>query len=905
MEAETMSGRFLIETLLPIRELSEEARREKAIRHGHISTLHVWWARRPLVVARAAVLGALLPEEAEVDERFLANLCRWEVHDGDPGGRYLLERARTLVRRRFGDRTPKVLDSFAGGGSIPLEALRLGAEAYAVEYNPVAYLILKATVEYPQRFGQKLAREVKRFGDWVLERAKRELAEFYPPLAGETPIAYIWSRTIRCPNPSCGAEIPLFRQFWLARKGNKKVALKPVPNRTAKRVDFVIVQGGAVDFDPAKGTVSRGNAVCLVCGTSVKDDYVKVEAQAGRMGHRLVAVVTTRGKGQGRNYRLATEEDRAAFRKAEEALQNLLQTPSPWPFGLPWVPEEPMDQRNPNIVSGRGYGFREWGQLFNPRQLLALVTFGKWVRAAHGEIFRQTSDPDFARAVATYLALAVDKLTAFNNCLTRWFNHREGVCPVFSGHHLNMVWDYVESYPLWEGTGSWLSGISDGSAVTSRESRIPQVGSVHLGSAAALPFPDRHFDAVVVDPPYADNVPYADLSDFFYVWLRRTVGDLYPEAFATPLVPKDEEAVVNPARFGGGKRGEQIAQAHYQRLMQEAFAEIYRVLKPEGMAVVMFTHRSTKAWESLIQALLDAGLYPTASFPVHTEFEGSTHQTGKGAIQSTILMACRRRPENAGVGWYARVREELEQVIRERLSEFWEAQIRGADFFVSAIGPAVGVFGRYRKVMRPDGQEITVENLLDEVRTIVTVFTLEKLGLSRLDEPTRFYVLYRWAYGGETLSFDEVNKLAKSSGVELDVLSEKHRLVLRRKDQVELLTFRRRMEEQAFRKSLQKALEDGSFLRLPEIDQLHLFLYLWRKGEVEALSGLLGQAGILSEDHPLWQVAQALLEIEQNRNGQEAEEEATALAQLLGSRRSLIRQSEASWRAAAQLRLFE
>jgi adenine-specific DNA methylase len=627
------------------------------------------------------------------------------------------------------------------------------------------------------------------------------------------------------------------------------------------------------------------------------------------MGHRLVAVVTTRGRGQGRNYRLATEEDRAAFRKAEEALQNLLQTPSPWAFGLPWVPEEPMDQRNPNIVSGRGYGFRQWGQLFNPRQLLALVTFGKYVREAYRQILGETGDPDFARAVATYLAFVMDALAQFNCMLSSWIPQWEMLRNAFAGHHLHMTWDYAEVNVLARTLASFgetSDRVLRAAQTCVAAAHASEVGpECHLGSAAALPFPDRHFDAVVIDPPYADNVPYADLSDFFYVWLRRTVGDLYPEAFSTPLVPKDEEAVVNPARFGRGKRGEQIAQAHYQRLMQEAFAEIYRVLKPEGMAVVMFTHRSTKAWESLIQALLDAGLYPTASFPVHTEMEASTHQRGKGAIQSTILMACRRRPENAGVGWYARVREELEQVIRERLSEFWEAGIRGADFFISAIGPAVGVFGRYRKVMRPDGQEITVEHLLDEVRSIVTAFTLEKLGLSRLDEPTRFYVLYRWAYGGETLSFDEVNKLAKSSGVELDVLSEKHRLVLRRKDQVELLTFRRRMEEQAFRKSLQKALEDGSFLRLPEIDQLHLLLYLWRKGEVEALSGLLGQAGILSEDHPLWRVAQALLEIEQNRNGQEAEEEATALAQLLGSRRSLIRQSEASWRAAAQLRLFE
>ncbi|GBC82778.1 hypothetical protein HRbin10_01910 [bacterium HR10] len=294
-------NRFLIEALLPLKELSKEARREKAIRHGHISTLHVWWARRPLVVARAAVLGALLTEEDGLDEKFIANLCRWEVHDGDPGGRYLLEQARTRIRNRYG-RPPRVLDSFAGGGSIPLEALRLGAEAYAVEYNPVAYLVLKATLEYPQRYGHRLVQAVKTWGEWVLDRAREELAAFYPEADGETPIAYIWSRTIRCPNPACGAEIPLFRQFWLARKANKRVALKPLPDPVTRRVDFAIVEGRHMDFDPAQGTVSRGNAVCLVCNTSVRADYVKAEAQAGRMGHRLVAVVTTRGKGQGRNY---------------------------------------------------------------------------------------------------------------------------------------------------------------------------------------------------------------------------------------------------------------------------------------------------------------------------------------------------------------------------------------------------------------------------------------------------------------------------------------------------------------------------------------------------------------------------------------------------------------------------
>ena len=903
-----MNERFLIETVLPIRELSAEARREKAIRHGHISTLHVWWSRKPLVTARAAVLGALLTDDPEVDARFIANLCRWEVHDGDPGGHYLLEQARCRIRKRFSDQPPKVLDSFAGGGSIPLEALRLGAEAYAVEYNPVAYLILKATVEYPQRYGHRLIGEVKRWGEWVLERAKEALAPFYPQVEGETPIAYLWSRTIRCPNPACGAEIPLFRQFWLARKAKKAVALMPCPDPATKQVDFTIVGQGAPippHFDPAKGTVARGNAVCLLCHTSADEKYVKAEAQAGRMGHRLVAVVTTRGRGQGRTYRIAAPHDHAAFQNAEAALHNLTQTPSPWAFGLSWIPDEPMDQKNPNIVSGRGYGFRQWGQLFNPRQLLALCTFGKWVREAHRRILQETNDKDFAKAVATYLAFGVDIHANRNSALGSWTPDRENIRSVFAGHHLHMVWDYSESNPISGASGSWDEAVEAPIRYLTRESRIPQAGSAHLGSAAALPFPDKHFDAVVIDPPYADNVPYADLADFFYVWLRRVVGDLYPEAFQTMLTPKDEEAVVNPARFGGKKQGEQIAHKHYQRLMQKSFEEIYRVLKPDGMVVVMFTHRSTEAWERLIQGLLDAGLYPTASFPVHTEMEASTHQRGKGSIQSTILMACRRRPEQASVGWYGQVQAELRRVIPERLEEFWRAGIRGADFFISSIGSAVGVFGRYRKVMRPDGREVTVGDLLEEARGIVSAFALEQLGLARLDEPTRFYVLYRAAYGGEELSFDEANKLAKSVGAELDALGAQYRLVERRGDRVQVPAYAKRLQNEAYRRALQRSVEDGTLARLPEIDRLHLALYLWRCGEQEGLSALLGHVGVLEEDHPLWRTAQAILEVEQNHGSEEVSEEATVLAQLLGSKRTLLRQAEVLRTNAQQLRLFE
>jgi putative DNA methylase len=561
----TESHRFLIETAMPLRELSAEARREKAIRHGHISTLHVWWARRPLVVSRAAVLGALLTDEADIAPDFVQNLCRSEVHDGDAGGRSLLHEARALLGQRFGSTPPKVLDSFAGGGSIPLEALRLGAQAFAVEHNPVAYLILKATIEYPQRYGQSLIEEVQRWGAWVLEQARRELAVFYPSAGRETPIAYNWSRTIRCPNPDCGSEIPLFRQFWLARKDKKRVALRPIPNPKARRVDFAIVEGKEIDFDPAKGTVSRGHAVCLVCNTSVRDSFVKAEAQADRMGHRLVAVVTTRGRGHGRTYRLATDHDLAAFRNAEQALQALTKTPSPFAFGLSWVAQEPSPPKETHRAAGSQpmlYRIRQWQHLFNPRQLLALCTFGKWVREAYRQILRQTDDPDFAKAVATYLALAVDKLANWLSCLSRWEVTWEMPKEALTGHRLAVVFDYAEGNPTTGDVASWPKALGYLDRGLRAVSSMKNVGDVVNGSATALPFPDKHFDAVVIDPPYADNVPYADLSDFFYVWLRRTVGDLYPEAFGTELVPKEEEAVVNPARFGGGKKGEAVARSH-------------------------------------------------------------------------------------------------------------------------------------------------------------------------------------------------------------------------------------------------------------------------------------------------------------------------------------------------------
>ncbi|MCD6507090.1 DUF1156 domain-containing protein [Candidatus Poribacteria bacterium] len=912
----------MIEHALPLKELSAEGAREKAIRHGHISTLHVWWARRPLTVCRAAVFASLVSAD-DMDEigfeKFVASLCKWEVNDSDPVGRHLLEQARAMIRKHYPDAPPKVLDSFAGGGSIPLEALRLGCEAHAMEYNPVAYLILKATIEYPQKYGRRLAEDVRRWGEWVLERAKEELEGFYPPYEGghskETVVAYIWSRTIRCPNPACGAEIPLFRQFWLARKSNKKVALYPVVNREEKRVNFCVLSGEELaeamreGFNPSQGTVSRANARCLVCGTAARANYVRGEAREGRMGHRLIALVTTAGRGRGRNYRIARDEDVEAFERAKERLEHLKRQPSPWANGLPWVPEEVVEQvrERPLPVWMDDlyfYNMPRWCDLFNPRQLLALVTFGKWVREAIKRIAEQT-DPEYAKAVGTYLGFVIDRLADYNAVLCLWHVTGEKIAHVFTQHDLKMAWDYVEINPFSGVTGDWLGAVDWVYKVTKHVSQIARslIALSHIGSATTVNYKESFFDAVIIDPPYYDNVPYADLSDFFYVWLKRTVSDLYPEAFQWELTPKDEEIVVNPARFGGGREGEEIARRHYERLMGEALREIHRVLKPDGIAIIMFTHRSTTAWESLIRSLLSAGLYPTASWAVHTEMEASTHQRGKGAVRSTILMACRRRPERAEMGWYHRIRDELYGTVSERLEHFWDMGLRGADFFISAIGPAVGVFGRYEKVLRPDGHEVDVGELLDEVRTIAADFALQRLGrdLGLVDPPTRFYVLWRWAYGGRELEFDEANKLSKSLGAEIDELAEKHRLVKRRGEKVTLPDFWTRLRDDTMSRPIHRALEEGRIHDLPLVDALHVSLLYWRRGARDELTHFLALCGFQDEDHRFWRVAQALYEAE--RDEPSLETESVALGGMLPAQSSLVREAAGISTAERQLRL--
>jgi len=464
--------RSFIEDTFPVKEVSEESAREKNIRHGHISTLHIWWARRPLAASRATAYAALIPappsiEEAEKIKQFIAELCKWE-NSLNPT---YIEKAREDIRKALGY-TPRVLDPFAGGGAIPLEALRLGCETYASDYNSVAVLILKAVLEYPQKYGEKLVEDIRKWGEWVLEEAKKEIGRFYPNdvierkgYFGESgeeyiPVGYIWARTIPCQNPSCGAEIPLMRQFWLAKKSNKKVALYPYVD--GNEVKFKVVGDGyepmPKDFDPSKGTVKGAIATCLVCGSTVDAKTTRKLFQEGKAGERMVAVVLHHPKKKGKFYRVANEKDVEVFRQAEKYLaEKVEELRKKW--GIEPVPDEPTPEGKgkgaERAFSVRNYGLNTWRDLFNSRQKLALITFVDKVREAYRRMVEEGYDKEYARGVVTYLGLAMDMMMISCNSLSRWEGSRELIADVYARQAIPMTWDYVELNPFSGSSGSW------------------------------------------------------------------------------------------------------------------------------------------------------------------------------------------------------------------------------------------------------------------------------------------------------------------------------------------------------------------------------------------------------------------------------------------------------------------
>lgn len=885
-----MNDKRFIEISFPVKEVGEISAKEKNIRHGHISTLHIWWARRPLAASRATAYAALtkMPEDPLVwqnKREFIIDLSKWE----NSNNWQLIEKARKEILELNGGKPPKVIDPFAGGGSYPLEALRLGCEAYANDYNPVAVLIEKATLEFPQKFGKPFegmpdlyalhkvkeksdARFFKEdnkqmnnpllfavvyWGNWVLEEAKKELSEFYKTEVDEIPVGYIWARTVPCQNPSCGIEIPLMRQFWLAKKDKKKIALHPVTKGAGKPVEFEIVAQNIngyklwpQSFDPEEGTVSRAKVRCPACGGVIDDKTTRKLFQSGKAGERMIAVVFTKNNVEGKQYRIVTDKDIDIFEKSKNALKKKIEElREKW--GMEPVPDEEMDQNDPTTLAGRGYGVKKWGELFNPRQLLSLLTFCDAVRRAYEEMVRIGYPEEFAKAVTVYLSINLNRMADKGAKLCIWSVSDEYLAHVFGRQALPMTWDYFEFYPFSESTGDWLTAldyilkpIEYLSQISSSISNFPST-TITNTSATNLPYPDNYFDAVLTDPPYYDNVSYAALSDFFYVWLKRSIGHLYPELFLTPLTPKTGEIIANVPLHKDPLK----AKKFFEEQLALSFKEMYRILKPNGIAVIVYAHKSTAGWETVINALLDSGLVVNASWPVNTEMQARLNAKETASLASSIYIVARKM-ERKSTGFYNEVKEELKQYLNQKLDRLWAEGIGGADFFISAIGAGIEIYGKYEKVMDYSGNIIRADSMLEDIRKFATDYAVHQIlhnGFAgEINDLTRFYVLYRWEYGEARVPFDEARKLATSCGIDLSEYWSHNTFIKKEKEFVRVAgPHERKIEE----------LEQSNEL----IDVLHHVLLLWEKSKADKYIERLQLSGFGKSD-AFYRVAQAISE---------------------------------------------
>ncbi|MCL6646238.1 MAG: DUF1156 domain-containing protein, partial [Dehalococcoidia bacterium] len=731
----------LIEVALPLDAINREAAREKSIRHGHPSTLHLWWARRPLAACRAVLFASLVDDPSAHPERFpdeesqakerrrlfeiIERLVKWENSNDEE----VLAEARAEIMASCDGDPPPVLDPFAGGGAIPLEAQRLGLEAHASDLNPVAVLINKALIEIPPLFAgrppvhpdqagdarlktwrgaQGLAEDVRYYGKWMRDEAERRIGHLYPKVelppehgGGEaTVIAWIWARTVTCPNPACGARMPLMNSFALSRRKGRETWLNPVPNVSAKVVTFEIRSGGQC---PEGGSVDRSGATCLACSARVPLAQVREQARRGDLGSQLVCTIA---EGPQKRFYLAASHAMESVASVER------------PRGV-------LESSLPSAALGfrvQGYGIVEHRQLFTNRQLVAMTTFCDLVAEARSRALADGADEAYADAIATYLALGIGRLA--NRCSSQcfWNPGRDTVEQVFARNALPMVWVFAEANPFSSSSGNFAGQVE---YLVEALSRTPATVPARVDQldAAALRTPGPGM--VSTDPPYYDNVPYADLSDFFYVWLRRCAGSLYPDLFSTLLVPKAQELIAEPARQGSWD----AAAEFFERGLSSVFERLMRAQDPTVPMTLYYAYRQgeqddsggqrSTGWERMLQALLDTGWAITATWPVRTEQPGGLRMVGRSALASSIVHVCRPRQVHAPLATVREFVTALRQELPAAVRTMQQGSIAPVDLAQSSIGPGMAVFSQYARVVEADGSSMKVGTALALINQVL------------------------------------------------------------------------------------------------------------------------------------------------------------------------------------------
>ena len=859
-----------IEKVMPVKLLNKQVYYE----HGGnpFKGLHRWYSRKPLSFSRASVLGSLLPADVTMEEfEYLLGLepgKEVKLYKTPPSSERI-RKVQDLCEQMWGTRTPTVLDAFAGGGSIPFEAARYGFNVLASDLNPVAVVTMKAAMEYPLKFGPDLQVDIDKWVKWVGDEAEKRLAPFFPSLPGETVQNYLWAHTVICPN--CESVVPLSPNWWVDRspaaaKKGRWCAVKPIPDPENQRVGFEMVRGkkgkGTTiqtadgEYNPDETTTfSRGVGRCPNCSSVIENELVKGQAQAQQMGHQLYAVAY-RGGDSNLKFGLPNQIDFDGIQKAETYIKTHF---SDWESkGL--IPNEPTGDYVGRI-NAHYYGCEHWYRMFNPRQLLTLVTYVEIINEAKA-LIQAEYEPEKAEAIATYLALVLDRCVDKNSRLTMWSPHHPKADRATMSHSLNLMWNYPDTEPkrLWEfcfnscvddyqkicdlfGTKPSLTGIP---GIEQHDSKSIQIDAT---SANSLPhIPDQSVDAIITDPPYYSTIQYAELSDFFYVWLKRTLGDVMPEIFWSELTNKDREAVANPSRFRNmGVSPETLANSDYEAKMSLAFAEYYRVLRDDGVMTVQFNHKDSGAWDVLAKSLIDAGFEITASWSVSTENPQNLHQAQKNSVASTVLLVCRKRDRNAGQAWWDDLRPQVANLVEQRAPEFEANDITGIDLYLSAFGPALNVFSQSWPVLDSSGRLVHPDEAFTEARRAIANYRFRKLAhtdTAGFDPLTQWYILAWDAFRAREFPFDEARQLALAiGGFNVADLARTYKLLDSTSGTCKLLTPQQRFKKRAF------SLNESEFSARYLVDGLHAIITLYLEEQsIEPVRRFMKATGLVSND---------------------------------------------------------
>ncbi|MCG8554128.1 MAG: DUF1156 domain-containing protein [Proteobacteria bacterium] len=780
------SRRKLAEVGLPLDVISRTAAREKNRRIGHPCSFHVWWSRKPLAACRALTFAQLVDdpssrpdlfptERAQAEERdrlfgILSRLVEWEARADER----LLAEARAAFEYSMGGQPPPVLDPFCGGGSIPLEALRLGLPAVGSDLNPVAVLLTRALTTLPARFAKAravsggdqtsiapdgaLSADVKFYGSWIRDRAVDRLGGLYPSARGCAVHAWLWVRTVQCPNPACRARAPLANKFALATRRGDRTWVEPQIEQG--RFRYVIRTGA--DEIPT-GTVKRGGAHCLGCRATIPLEHVRQEGMQGRLGADLVALALE--SSNGRRFAPAdAEHERIAFAA----------TPA-------WTPDGELPERALGFRVQR-YGIRSYRDLFTARQLTALATFADLIGEARKRIredARRAGMLDdgkplheggegataYAEAVSVLLALAVGKLADYASTLCSWMDGQAKLGHTFVRQALAMTWDFAEGNPLSRSTGGYLRQVELISRVID-ESSVPTTAAYVVQHDAKHPHPAARSCVVVTDPPYYDNIGYGDLADYFYVWLRPMLREVYPDLFATHLTPKEDELVAAVERFDGDRAR---AREFFEGGLAQAFAQMHDVQDPSFPLSIFYAFKQSVAdaegigstgWESMLEALIGAGFSITGTWPMRTESTSRLRSIGSNALASSIVLICRRRAAAVSAATRREFLSALRAELPTALAHLQRSNIAPVDLAQSAIGPGMAIYTRYSKVVDAEGEAVPVREALSLINQILDEVLAEQE--SDFDADTRWALAWFEQHGFDEGEYGVAETLSKA-----------------------------------------------------------------------------------------------------------------------------------------------